>query len=88
MLHVNFCIFIRIILIVSQTPVSGWRCTPLLIMVKECSGGVGIPKYGEIKGRRLTLAKRWLYKSEFYGKLLKAPYMVLSKSFGKEFICE
>ena len=37
------------------------------------------PIFGEMKGRHLNLAKRWLYKDDFHVKLLKTPKMVQSK---------
>ena len=48
------------------------------IMFKECSSGVRNPNLGEMKGRRLTLAKDSYIKIYFMGDL-KAPKMVLSK---------
>ena len=49
------------------------------ITCEECSGGVGIIKFNEMKGRRLTVVKRWLYKNEFHSKVLKEPKMVIPK---------
>ena len=48
-------------------------------MLTESSSGGRIPNFGEMKGRRSTLAKRQLYINGFHRKLLKAPKMVLSK---------
>ena len=38
-----------------------------------CLRSVQAPKFGEMTGRRLTLAKGCKFKNEFDGKLLKAP---------------
>ena len=46
-------------------------------MLKECSSGTKTSDLGEMKERRLTLAKWLLYKSDFHVKLLKGPNMLL-----------
>ena len=40
-------------------------------MFEEDSSGVRNPSFGKI-GRRLILAKRWLYIEEYYGKKIKS----------------
>ena len=50
--------------------------------LRSISSGIGAPKFGEMKGRCLTLAKGCMYKNEINGKLLKAPefwLLMLSK---------
>ena len=39
----------------------------------------------KLKGRRLSLARSWLYKNEFPGKPLKGPKLILDMKFD-EFI--
>jgi hypothetical protein len=45
-----------------------------LMMFIECSGDVGTPNFGEMKGRRLTLPKRRLYNNGPLAKLLRASF--------------
>ena len=50
-------------------------------MFEGCASDVRTPIFGETNGRRLTLAKRQLYKIEFHGKCLKAPKLCSQKFY-------